>query len=55
MPITETQRLRGLQLAHTLLDITNHIERRSTYVAPEYPADMSTLNAELDRILNTDA
>lgn len=52
MSLTETQRFRGLKLAHDLLDIADRAERRTTYIAPEYMADMSILNAELDTILN---
>jgi hypothetical protein len=55
MTITDTARLRGLELAHNALDAALSINRRRTgYVAPRYLADMSQLNAELDRLLAED-
>jgi hypothetical protein len=55
MTITDTARLRGLELAHAALEATETINRRRTgYVAPRYLADMSHLNAELDRLLAED-
>lgn len=43
--------LRGAQYAHEALDAALSI-RRTTYVEPSFFADMSRMNAELDRILH---
>ena len=47
---TESLRVRTAQLLHEAVDQV--VEgRRSSYVAPEYPADMSVLNRLLDDLL----
>ena len=46
----ESLRVRTAQLLHDAVD--EAVEgRRSSYVAPEYPADMSVLNRVLDDLL----
>lgn len=48
-----TLELRAAQLFHEAVEqVIHHEERRRTnYVAPEYPADMSHLNAFLDSLI----
>jgi hypothetical protein len=55
MTMTEDIQYRATKLAHEALElVTHHSERqrRATYVAPKYEADMSVLNQFLDGLLN---
>lgn len=49
----EDPTIRGMRLAHEALEqiIFHEERRRTTYVAPKYPADMSRLNDFLDSLL----
>lgn len=53
--LSTADQLRGIHYAHELLNEALGLnKRRDTYIKPEYLADMSRLNAELDTILNGD-
>jgi hypothetical protein len=55
MTMTEDLRVRTAKLLHDAYEqVVHHSERqrRETWVAPKYQADMSTLNRELDRLFD---
>lgn len=55
MTMTDDLRVRTAQLLHDAVEqVIHHSERqrRETYVAPKFHADMSTLNRDLDRLLD---
>jgi hypothetical protein len=55
MTFTDAPRVRTAQLLHDAVDLVIHHserQRRATYVAPKYEADMSVLNQFLDGLLN---
>lgn len=55
MTMTDDIQFRATKLAHEALDLVLHHterQRRETWVAPKYQADMSILNRELDRLFD---
>lgn len=53
--MTDDLRVRTAQLLHeAVAQVVHHSERqrRETYVAPKFYADMSILNRDLDRLLD---